>query len=190
MPLSPPAPRRHYHTRQIESFGYFREDGLWDIEAHMADTKTYGFDSSDRGHVPAGEPVHDMWLRVTLDDSLTIVEAEAATEKGPYGVCGDIAPDYAKLAGIRLGPGFMKQVRMRLGGTQGCTHITEMLNVIATVAFQTAFASRDKARADAGLPEERRDPDRRPGHLNTCHALDVTGEIVRKHWPSFYEGDA
>lgn len=188
MPLSTPSvSRRHYHTRRIESFGYHRDDGLWDIEAHMTDTKTYGFDSTARGHVPAGEPVHDMWLRVTIDDDLLIHGVEAATDDAPYDICGDITPSYEKLIGVRIGPGFRKSIRSRLGSTAGCTHLSELLNVIATVAYQTAYASREKARADAGLPPETRDPSRRPGHLNTCHALATDGPVVQAHWPQFHE---
>src|SRR3970282_2145791 len=40
MPLPNPAPRRLMHTRAIECTGYERDDGLWDIEAHLTDTKT------------------------------------------------------------------------------------------------------------------------------------------------------
>ena len=40
MPLPNPVPRKLMHTRAIECNGYEREDGLWDIEAHLTDTKT------------------------------------------------------------------------------------------------------------------------------------------------------
>ena len=58
MPLSPPAPRRHIHTRRIECRGYLREDGLWDVDAWIEDTKTYPFESELRGTVEAGGQVH------------------------------------------------------------------------------------------------------------------------------------
>ena len=41
MPLSTSAPRQLMHNRAIECRGYQREDGLWDIEGHLVDTKTY-----------------------------------------------------------------------------------------------------------------------------------------------------
>ncbi len=43
MPLSDPAPRKPLHKRANECRGYRRDDGLWDIEAHMTDTKSYVF---------------------------------------------------------------------------------------------------------------------------------------------------
>ena len=43
MPLSQAAPRKHLHTRAITVQGYARDDGLWDIEGHMTDNKSYTF---------------------------------------------------------------------------------------------------------------------------------------------------
>ena len=71
MPLSPAAPREPLHIRTISCIGYLREDGLWDIEGHLTDTKTYGFTNDHRGQVEAGNPVHDMWIRLTVDNDFS-----------------------------------------------------------------------------------------------------------------------
>ena len=71
-PLSAPVERKHLHTRRYEFQGYQRTDGLWDIEGRMTDTKTYGFPNEWRGEIKADEPIHDMWLRLTLDDDLVV----------------------------------------------------------------------------------------------------------------------
>ena len=121
MPLSSAAPREHIHTRSIDCRGYRRSDGLWDIEGHLTDTKTYGFSNHFRGELAPGAPVHDMSLRLTVDDRLVIHAVEAVTESGPYEVCPSIAPNFQRLVGLRIYPGFQKQVRDLLGGVQGCT---------------------------------------------------------------------
>ena len=41
MPLPPAAPRKAVHTRSIDCRGYEREDGLWDIEGRLVDTKAF-----------------------------------------------------------------------------------------------------------------------------------------------------
>ena len=41
MPLSDPAPRELLHQRDIRLSGYRRADGLFDIDAEIADAKTY-----------------------------------------------------------------------------------------------------------------------------------------------------
>lgn len=179
MPLSPPAQREHIHTRDIDVRGYRREDGLWDVEAHLRDTKTYGFANRERGEIVAGEPIHDMWLRVTVDDRLLIHEVEAATEASPFGVCGEIAPAYAELKGLTIGPGWLREARRRAGGVHGCTHLFELLGPIATVCYQTLVRS---------TTQKERDPKKQPRHLDTCHALRTDGEVVREHFAEFYTG--
>jgi len=90
MPLSPPAERHLTHLRDIVLRGYERADGLFDIEAHIRDTKTLGLHLPDRGGwIEPGEPLHDMWLRVTIDEDMTIRGCEAVTEQGPFSICQD-----------------------------------------------------------------------------------------------------
>jgi hypothetical protein len=190
MPLSPPVAREHIHTRVVECRGFRREDGLWDIEGHITDVKTYAFGNHFRGEIPAGTPVHDMWLRLTVDDRLTIHEVEAVTEASPYEVCPNVAPNFARLKGLRIRPGFQAEVRSRLGGTEGCTHLVELLVPVATTAYQTVFPYRERQRREQekaeGKPRER--PSRRPPLLDTCHAFASDGELVKRYWPDFYTG--
>ena len=80
MPLSKPAARKHIHTRDIKCHGFERDDGLWDIEGRLTDTKTYTFDNHDRGGIAAGEPIHDMLIRLTLTGDMVVAAAEASTE--------------------------------------------------------------------------------------------------------------
>ena len=183
MPLSKPAvPRKHLHLRKVECRGYLRDDGLWDIEGHIVDTKTYPFHNRHRGEVGAGEPVHDMWLRLTIDDSMRIHEVEAITDHGPFRTCPAITENFKRLEGLTIGPGFRRAVRERVGGVQGCTHLVELVGPVATTAFQTVTArSRYK-------PQDEPDERKRPVFLDTCHALVSDGPVVKEHWPEFYTG--
>lgn len=177
MPLTPAASRDLLHTRSITTNGYARPGGLYDLEGHLRDTKTYTWDAQS-GRRAAGEPIHDMWLRITVDETLTIVDAEACFDAVPYpGHCEQIAPDYACLKGLRIAPGFTATVRSLLSGTQGCTHVTEMIGVLATVAFQT-MAKRRTQDTEEGA---------RPFQLNRCHALATTGPVVAQYYPRWAE---
>ena len=89
--LSAPVPRTLLHTRTIECRGYRRDDALYDIEGHLVDVKSVAFHNMDRGEVEAGEPIHEMWIRLTVDLKLHVVDVEAQTVWGPYAACGDIA---------------------------------------------------------------------------------------------------
>lgn len=181
MPLSTPAPRKLVHRRAVKCRGYHREDGLWDIEGHVVDTKTYAFENRERGTIEPGEPIHDMWVRVTVDDNLVIHDAEAVTDHGPFSVCPAIADRFKLLVGLRIGRGWRRKVQELLGGVNGCTHLRELLGPVATTAFQTIYPikSRRKGEANNG---------KKPPILDSCHALASDSEIVKVHWPRFYTG--
>lgn len=177
MPLSAPkSPRQSLHRREITLRGYKREDGLFDIEGHLYDVKDVDFQVAS-GLRKAGEPVHSMWLRITVDRALHIVDAEAASDAMPYvGYCDAIAPDYRKLVGLAIRPGFTNRVRQLLGGTHGCTHITELVGALATTAFQTI--------AGQGLQK----PGAKPYQLDRCHALRTDAPAVARYYPQWYRG--
>ena len=183
MTLTAPVERELIHTRAIDIRGYQRSDGLFDIEAHLKDTKTRGFTNRDRGTVRPGEPLHEMWVRLTIDDRMVIVESTASTEHGPYTVCSGGARSYAELTGLRIKPGFLREANAGLGGTAGCTHLREMLQEIATTAYQTMWNLR--ARKD-GTPKEEEDGSARL--LNTCFAYASSSPAVAKRWPELYTG--
>jgi len=185
MPLSEPAAREHIHSRTLEMQGFRRADGLWDIEGHLVDHKTYGFDNRWRGRVEAGMPVHEMRMRLTIDEKMLVRGVEAVTDAAPFPACAEITPAYRKLEGMRIGPGWNVQVRRMLGGVRGCTHLVEMLGPMATVAYQTLVGQRRKT-ADDATPEQ---PRRKPPIIDTCHALASDGAVVHEEWPEFRTGD-
>jgi hypothetical protein len=181
MPLPPPtAPRDHAHTRSIRFECYRRADGHFDVEGRLLDTKPFAVELSS-GLVPANAPMHDMWLRLTIDASLNVLDAEAATDAMPYpGACSEITPDYARqLVGLNLGRGFRRAVQERFANVKGCTHLTELLLQCPTAAIQTL----------AGFKRDNEDRHGKPFQLDRCHALDTHGEAVRRYYPKWYVGE-
>lgn len=187
MPLPEASPRKHVHTRTIDCRGYEREDGLWDIEAHMIDTKTYQFRNNWRGEMQIGEPLHEMLLRVTIDDDFLIQDVVAVTDNAPFKMCPDISPAYKALIGVQMGPGWRKAIRMKVGGIQGCTHLTELLFPMATVAMQTIWPLRNKRKRKENESEQK--SSRRPVILNTCHAWSTDSPVVKENSPKYYSGE-
>lgn len=179
MPLSAPAARKHLHTRTVECVGYHRDDGLWDIEAHLVDVKTYTFPNHDRGEIKPGEALHNMWIRLTIDDEFLIKDVEAVTDDSPFLQCGDIAVAYRKLIGLRIGRGFHSHVNELFSGAAGCTHLLELLRPLATTAYQTLYPAREKQRRQAASHKK-------PGIIDSCYALRSDGEVVAREWPDFF----
>jgi hypothetical protein len=167
----------------VECRGYRRDDGLWDIEGHLVDTKSHDIATSHRpgGAIPAGVPLHEMWLRLTVDLDLLVHDVEAVTDWGPYAGCGDITPQFQKLKGLTIKGGWTLKTRELLGGTRGCTHLVELLGPVATTAFQTIYAARERAHP-AGADG------RRPGLIGSCHMYATDSVIVQERWPRWYTG--
>jgi hypothetical protein len=190
MPLSPPAERELLHTRAIELHGYRRADGLFDIEARLTDTKSYPFSNHDRGVIEPGIPLHGMLARMTVSDDMVITQFEAATEYGPYAICPSAAPNFARLAGLRIGRGFLKAANERVGGVHGCTHLRELLGQMGTVAFQTLYAVRNKRPPAADAVPNATETADRPMMMGTCLAYAPDSPVVQRQWPAFYTGPA
>lgn len=196
-PFSAPVSRRELHRRDYDFRGFRREDGLYDIEGRMTDRKSYAFPNRWRGEVAAGEPVHDMWARLTLDDDFVIVDIEVHTQAGPFEVCPTITPSFAALRGVKVGKGWGKALRSQFGGVHGCTHHLEMLRAMGTVAFQTIFGARElqkreraaamPADGESAAPAAAGKSAKRPGLIDSCHALAADGDVVKQLWPEFYE---
>ena len=72
MPLSQPSDREPIQTREIKVTSYRRTDGQWDVEGHLTDTSAYAFENDFRGTIEPGVPIHNMWLRLTLDKNIII----------------------------------------------------------------------------------------------------------------------
>lgn len=184
MSLSKPAKRELLHTRNISCTGYKRADGLYDIEGHLVDTKSYDIDNIDRGGViKTGESLHEMRVRLTLGIDLLIHRAEAVTEWAPYSRCSDGGMNISRLEGVKIGPGWRQTTLRLLGKTEGCTHITEMLGQMATTAYQTMGAEWNRRQDKAGETQTR------PRLLNSCYAFVETGEVVLRQWPAWYRDD-
>ena len=187
MPLSEPIPRKEIHTRAITLRGYERADGLYDVEARLTDTKAEAFTSDYRGEVQPGTPLHGMWMRMTVDEQLNILACEADTQFSPYAICPGAAPSFAGLAGLQIRAGFLKEANSRVGGIVGCTHLRELLQQMATTAYQTVYPARAKRARETGERPPGKDKER-PSILNTCIAYGTDSPVVRHYWPHLYTG--
>lgn len=178
MPLpQSPAERTRMHQRRVTLDGFKRADGLWDIEARMVDTKDQDYALSS-GMLKAGDALHDMSVRVTIDAQMNIVDAVVCTDSAPYlGYCETSVPVYAKVVGLNLFSGFRKAIKEKFGGTKGCSHVSELLMFLPTAALQT-FAS-DVLDNDDNAKHK-------PYQLDRCHALISDSEAVQRYYPRWY----
>lgn len=158
---------------------YGREDGLFDLDAELIDVKAYDFPRRDGEIFKAGDPIHHMHLRLTIDEEYNVVAARAAYDAAPYGAsCMAIDQAYGGLVGLNLLKGFRNRVKERFGRVAGCTHMTELSQVLPTAAVQM-MANRRRETVNEG---------QRPFQLDGCHALRTDGPVVLEHYPRWYTG--
>jgi hypothetical protein len=182
MPLPSSIDREELHRRRVELGGYRRVDGLYDVEAHMVDTKPEDLVLSSGRVVSAGEPVHDMSIRIVVDEDLNVMDVLACIDAAPQGICPQATSTLKSLKGLRIGPGWSKIVGEKLAGRKGCTHLTELLKPLATVAFQTLWKVRENRPAAV-------DANGKPRKIDSCYAYASDHEVVLQRWPVYYEGD-
>lgn len=178
---APQVTRELLHTRKVQFDGYLRSDGLYEIEARIQDIARVGT-ALPFGSIEPGRSIHDMQMAMTVDGDMVIRSMRAVTLAGATPFCAAANAAYASLAGLKIGPGFKKQVKARVGGALGCTHLTELVDGMGTAFMQTWFYPRraQMARVRKEQPEALQP---RPWVIDTCHAYRSEGEAVQVVWP-------
>lgn len=173
MPLSPPANRTPLHWRRLDLHGYRRDDGLFDIEATLLDTKGMDVPLLGTGRVvAAGEPMHRMAIRMRLSPDLEVVAIEAVSDATPYDVCPEAAASLQKVVGLRIGGGWTMTIKRQLAGAASCTHLAEMLIAMGTAAYQTIVPyNRLHGQETDGFALEKK--------VDSCYAYAAERPLVR-----------
>ena len=181
--------RRLMHTRTVECNGYLRDDGLWEVEARLVDTKPFTQAADGyREELKPGDPVHDIRLRLAVDASMTIHEAEATLVATPYPTCIEVEPVVQRLVGENIRQGWREPVRRKIGRLEGCTHLSELMGPAVTTLFQTISHGSDPEGRDS--LENQGSSGKRPVFINGCHSWRSDGPIVADKFPQFATGPA
>lgn len=160
--------------------GWRRSDGLFEVEGHLVDTKPHDFVPMRGGTlVEAGNPVHDLGVRLTFDQELRIHAVQTFTHAAPYDICPEGGRALQALVGLRMTSGWGQAVRNKLARADSCTHLKELLIPLATVAHQAlGYRLRDQP--------ERLDADGKPLKIDSCYAYGAQRDLVRRIWPEFH----
>ena len=175
--------RRLMHRRSVECLGYLRDDGLWEVEARLVDTKPFVQHDRRRGVMQPGDPVHDIRLRLAVDDTLTIQETGTTMQAIPYLSCVDVEGVLHRLVGERIGKGWRELVRRKIGKLETCTHLSELLGPAVTTLFQTMTYGKDPE--GRGSLDHQYDAAEPPFFVNGCHSWRTDGPVVAEFFPQF-----
>jgi hypothetical protein len=156
---------RAMHHRSTDYQSWLNDDETLEIEARLIDTKAYdttvGFDRE----LPAGEPVHDMTIRIRLGLSGRIEDISLRMDHSPFDMCSGVLHRFENLRGAYMGKGWNALLKERFAGTHGCRHLIDLLRGIATVAFQS-MSHKDKSQEMVDLLTD------------SCHAFQQQGEVM------------
>lgn len=172
--------RTPLHTRTITLDGYSRSDGLFDVDARLTDVKHYRMTNWPGGVLEPGDPMHDMVVTMTVDADGVIQDMKARAQSHPHAVCQQGAVNFGRLIGLSIRKGFTKAVAERLEPRDSCTHIREMLQQMATVAFQSMREARQKSYGAKQVSK--------PVLMDSCIAWASDGEWVKVRFPAYYQG--
>lgn len=175
MPLSQPTiTRTPQHIRQVNYRSFEREDGLWDIEGELLDTKAIDLPRPNgEGIRKAGDPIHHMLIRVTVNTQLVVQAIEACMQAHPVQGCPAALDAMQRMVGCSMARGWRKAIETNLAGITGCTHMRELLNNMATATFQSIVSAFSTT------------PDQPPAYLGRCTGWSFNGPAVMQYYPQF-----
>jgi len=119
------------HTRDIKIATYAYDEAHIIVEGELNDGRIIPNFSHTGELYPPGN-IHHMFIRLLIEiESIRIVQVEIEMPGIPHHECPETIPNFAKLEGMRVAPGFTSKVRNLIGGPKGCAHLSGLLMAMA-----------------------------------------------------------
>ena len=136
-----------------------------------------------RGELIAGAPVHDIAVRLAVDDAFIIREVETTMGSTPFPTCVEVEPILQRLVGERVVPGWRELVGRKIGRLETCTHLSALLGPTVTTLYQTmSYGKTPEGRSSL---DNQHDESARPFFIGGCHSWRTDGPIVAELFPQF-----
>lgn len=174
------------HERSIIYRSFEREDGLFDIEGRLHDSKGYLYNDRERGLLQPGEPVHHVLALLTIDTDMVVRDFDYEFVSAPFSYCLG-AVDPKRMVGVSIKKQWRQSVAEAFGPIGGCTHLREMIVGMGTVAYQTLSALRDQRMIENGGGDA--DFTEPPFFLGGCHSWAWDSPVVETYFPQFHDKD-
>jgi hypothetical protein len=165
------------HTRNIEVTAYAYDEQRIIVEGSLKDDR-YSYSYTITGEKLPNGIIHHMTIRLLVNCSnLLIEDVDVDMISVPREECRETVESLAPIKGLTITKGFTSKAKKIAGGKKGCTHLMELLLVIAPAAVQGSLAYRSRKQADF-------DPDRARTILqfliNTCRVWREDGPLVER----------
>ncbi len=164
------------HERRLEFKSFPVADNRLVVEGWLHDERFadgYHWNGSAR---PAGV-VHWMCVRLLVGGwPLSILDAEAEMPNVPHELCPTTLDSVKKVIGLSIAHGYSEEVRHRLGGTQGCTHMTTLLIAMGPAAIHGYWTQ--LSRQPRPAPQSLEDLPGLAAVINTCALWTEDGPFL------------
>ena len=141
----------------------------------------------ERGSREPDHPVHAINVRLSINPDFEVLNIETDLEHMPFSYCQGSAANISELHGKRLDRGWRRSVREALGATRGCTHLSELLGLAPTVAFQTQAIGWRHSGYPIGKDDARHEEP--PFFIGGCHSWAADSPVTRSYFPQFGTSD-
>ena len=132
------------HSRDVRIDTFAVDDDHVIVEGVLEDTRHLPSYSLARKERPPAQ-IHGMVVRLMIGGMpARIVDAEADMPEVPVEGCRAAAASVKKLVGMSIVYGFSKEVKDRLDGVEGCSHLTSLILTMGSAAVQGMAAHRGR----------------------------------------------
>jgi hypothetical protein len=164
------------HQRRIEIRTVPLDNQQIIVEGWLTDNRLlagYHWDGRPR---PPGV-VHRIGVRLRIGDwPPAILEAEADMVDIPHELCSTVADTIQKIVGVSVAAGFSEQVRRRLGGVEGCSHLTHLLLAMGPAILHGFWAQH--SRQPRPVPRSKEEIQGLPYLINSCQLWREDGPLL------------
>lgn len=141
MPGCPLQKRERIHSRTITVNTYEIDDSSLLVEGDLVDERFFPSFYYSRSEFLDPGIVHDIRVEMKVKlPRLEVTEVRAQMRKIPISDCLGVESSAEKIVGIRIKPGFSRDLKARLGGTAGCLHMTTLIYHMGAAAVQGMWA--------------------------------------------------
>ena len=159
------------HERRLEFRTYPLEDDRLIVEGWLRDDRLVPGYHWDGGTRPTGV-IHWMCVRLLVGGwPVTILDAEAEMPDIPHELCPTTLESVKRIVGLSIVSGYSEEVHRRLGGVQGCAHLTHLIVTMGPAALHGYWTQRSRQRRP--IP---RSLDEFPGMANLINSCKLWKE--------------
>jgi hypothetical protein len=123
--------------------------------------------------------VHWMCVRLLVGGwPVSILDAEAEMPTVPNDLCPSVADCVKKIIGVSIVSGFSNQVRRRMGGVEGCAHLTSLIVAMGPAALHGYWTEQSRTRRS--LPRSLAEFPGLRLLTNSCYLWRKNGPLLEK----------